>query len=183
MNKQNVIWILLVSFLACGLWGWAAEEKQEPEKPSETETGLQPRMLEPPTPRTRGASGDSSRPPAMDRPVPVRRTENRGRARMLAPEAAHQELIQELMEIKKLAEEEGATKTVEAIETLIKKRQDQYSQTIQEAQKRRLEMQRRIQERMKQRQMRAERQAVEQPRNQAEDQKQAGQTGKKEEEK
>lgn len=62
--------------------------------------------------------------------------------------SSHQELIQELLELKKVAQEENATKTVAAIEALIESKNALYKQEQIEQEQRREEFRKRMQERM-----------------------------------
>ena len=165
MTKKRLCLILLVLFLACGLLAWAAKEEQEsndrkPEVIKAPNEDMPERSVQ-----RRGPFEDPSmlrrRPEGIERPVPQGNREEVYRERMRNQEMAHKELVDELIEIKKIAEEEGASKTAEAIQKMIDKREQQYKLRIEEAQRRRLEMQKRIQERMKEREQRIERQAAE----------------------
>ena len=176
MKKKGMCWILLIAFLACGLWVWAAEEEQESnDRKPKVMKAPDEDMKGRPVPG-RGRFSDPSLlrrgPEGRERPVPSKSREELYRERMLSQGMTHKELIEELVEIKKIADEEGASKTAEAIQKLIDKREQQYKQRTEEMQKRRLEMQKRIQERMKEREQRTSRPAAgKDPEKQMNDQK------------
>lgn len=177
MKKQRILWSLLVVFLACGLLVYAAE--------SQPDTANQkPKVVRPPRPRVQDQTAPGTGEGMTEPPVPQRipgglvrpdssmSPQEGYRGQVMSQEMLHMELIKELTEIKKIADEEGAVKTSEAIQKLIDKRNLEYRQSIQAREKRRLEMQKRIEERMKARQQRT---AGPPPAKEADEQQPAGQ--------
>ena len=72
---------------------------------------------------------------------------------MMAKQAeTHRTALKELEDIKKIAEEEGATKTAEAIQALIDKKDADYKQNIEKFEKARAERAARVEQRLKERQ-------------------------------
>lgn len=138
MKKQGLKWIFSVLLLTCGLWVWAAEETQNTEEQKSKPAPMRaPRVRQPVIPNAAG------------------QPDARARGRMVSEEMSHQELIKELLDIKKIADEEGATKTSEAIQKMIEKRNEEYQKNMAEMLKRREQIQKQIEERMKARQQRA----------------------------
>lgn len=160
MKKESILGILAVVFLVCGLLVYAGETKPE-------SSDSEPKTIASPKPRVQDPSvsgtGEGMTDPALRRrlpdgivrPAPSMSPEERYRGQMLSQQQQHEALMKELTEIKKIAEEEGAEKTVEAIQKLIDKRTGEYQQSVQAMQKRRLEMQKRIEERIKAREQRS----------------------------
>jgi hypothetical protein len=95
---------------------------------------------------------DPNAPAATGRPAVQEQPRPQAQDPFLVMEKNHQELIGQLTEIKKMAEEEGASRTAGALQGLIDKRNEEYRKNVEEMQNRRMEMQRRIQERMSRRQ-------------------------------
>jgi hypothetical protein len=66
--------------------------------------------------------------------------------------AAHQQVIDELLAIKKLAEEENAPKTAAAIQAIIDKKNEEYKKGIEQMERQRRQRTEQIQQRMSERQ-------------------------------
>ncbi len=146
MKKQVLLLSFLAAFLLCGFLVYAAESKEAPKKKPSSSVPVKPSKPE-------GVINDPSLREKM--PAGRIRQETPGdpeaafRNRLHSQVEVHQELIRELTEIKKIAEEEGAEKTSEALQKLIDQRNETHRQRMLETQRRRLEAQKRIQERMK----------------------------------
>lgn len=153
MKKRNLIWFLPVTFLICGLWLQAEEQQAEPK--SQAIPARRPRMGQPARPRARVSMTDPNtqdRYPSRTGRLAMQEPSGRqAESPFLMQEKNHQELIGQLTEIKKMAEEEGASKTAQAIQQLIDKRNEEFKKNAEAIQKRQLEMQQRIQERMNRR--------------------------------
>jgi len=147
-------WFLGITalLLGLGIWVTAAEtetassdnkqqvEKQLPTRPIRLRERLQP--------RTRVSRSDPNAP--IPRPF-AREQMQPGTTPLAALETRHQELIAELTSILKLAQEENASKTAEAVQKLIDKHNAEYKQNLELLQQRRAEMQRRIEQRLRER--------------------------------
>jgi hypothetical protein len=72
---------------------------------------------------------------------------------MLAGRAqAHAEAMKELVDLKKLAEEENATKTAEAIQAMIDKKDAEYKKSVEQFERQRRERTEQLQQRLNERQ-------------------------------
>ncbi len=101
--------------------------------------------------------GDSSREAAvrdrMQRVTPPGRAadaagrEEMYRQRMAQQTETHRAGIKELLDIKKIAEEENATRTVEAIQNLIDKKNAEFRKNVEQVERARRERSQRLQER------------------------------------
>jgi hypothetical protein len=150
MKKQNLIWLLAIMFLTLGPDLTVAQEEVEP-KPLPAPV-RQRRMGEQPRPRARVSMTDPNAPVATGRLEVQDPSRRQPQDPFLVMEKNHRELIGQLTEIKKMAEEEGASKTAQAVQALIDMRNEEHRKTVEEMQNRRMEMQRRIQERISRRQ-------------------------------
>ncbi len=152
--KKNVLIVAgLVLFVMTGFVTAAEEEGAAEGARVRTRTVPAAREKKPPTPTaadarrerltSRGGRGQS--PTARDQMY----------REMLAKQGEkHREALKELEDIKKIAEEEGATKTAEAIQALIDKKDADYKQNIEKAEKARAERAERVEQRLKDRQAR-----------------------------
>ncbi len=145
--RKRWFWGISVLLFGLGIWTLAAET----ETPSSAE-GQRParpiRLREPIQPRPRVSMSDPNAP--IPRPV-IRERVQTDAAPLAAFEARHQELIGELTAVLKLAQEENAVKTAEAVQKLIDKHNAEYKQNLELMQQRRAEMQRRIEQRLRER--------------------------------
>lgn len=160
MDKHTLHFSVLVILTASGLCVSAAETKEKAETPKvSSATVSSPTAAEGADSVREGDEADFSRrgrsPAEMVRRTRQVDPEQRFLEQISLQSKEHIELINELTEIKKLAEEEGAEKTAEAIQKLIDKRNEEHRRQVQEMHRRRLDLQKRIQERMKTRQERA----------------------------
>ncbi len=120
MKTKVLVTLSLILFVMAGLV--KAEEKKtdagRKDRPGmKMHEMRRDRAPKAPDPRGRGRSGQSRE--QMIKDMQSRRNK------------VHQAALQELKDIKKLAEEEGATKTAEAIQKLIDKKDAEYKQEIQ----------------------------------------------------
>lgn len=129
------------------IWVGAAEITEPVREPSPL-PARQMRPRERLMPRTRVSRSDPNAP--LRRPQ-VQESMQPGTDPFLLLEARHQELTAELTAILKIAQEENAVKTAEALQKLIDKRQEEYKQNLERMQQRRAEMQRRIEQRLRER--------------------------------
>ncbi len=131
---------LAVWVLAAETTGPSREQSLLPARPMRARGRLEPRarvsMSDPNAPIPR-ASVRELLPPGTDP--------------LLALGVRHQEMTNELAAILKLAQEENAVKTAEALQKLIDKRNAEYKQNLELMQQRRAEMQRRIEQRLRER--------------------------------
>jgi hypothetical protein len=126
--KKVIIGVMVVVMLTCAVV-WAADQatQQAPVKsPAAQMRGRGP-----------GMPGPGGMQQAYDEMVKKR-------------EAEHQKGIAELEEIKKIAASEKATKTVEALQKMIDKRNADFKKSVEEAEKKRAEMQERIKQHQQQ---------------------------------
>lgn len=120
--------MLVVTGIVCLATGFAAAAEQ----PSSA-----PRRM----PERRAAA----RPGTVDREAAFRDMLS-GRAQ------AHAEVIKELTDLKKLAEEENATKTAAAIQAMIDKKNDEYKKSVEQFERQRRERAEQLQKRLSERQ-------------------------------
>lgn len=162
MKKLIGFWSMLVLFLVVGLWVYAAEPESASgnEKDVSAQTAADLVKAGQKTAATESSLREKS-PAGRIRRGASASPENAFEARISSRIKVHLELIGELTEIKKIAEEEGAEKTTKAIQDLIDKRNQEHQKSMQELQERRIQMKKRIEERMKARREQAEGQAIE----------------------
>ncbi|MEJ5258795.1 MAG: hypothetical protein WHS88_01240 [Anaerohalosphaeraceae bacterium] len=145
--KKRWFWGLSILLFGLGIWALAAET----ETPSSSE-GQRParpiRLREPIQPRPRVSMSDPNAP--IPRPT-IRERVQADAAPLAAIEARHQELIAELTAVLKLAQEENALKTAEAVQKLIDKHNAEYKRNLELIQQRRAEIQRRAEQRIRER--------------------------------
>ena len=131
MKRQ--LWILGISIAVLSLVAIAAEQQGTSESaPSDVKV----------PPRTRRPV-DSRRPTLP----PEQMEALRSRSLPMPGLAGHQQIIRELEEIKKVAQEENAVKTAEAIQNLIDKKNAEYKRMAAQQEKMRQQMQKRFEER------------------------------------
>jgi hypothetical protein len=134
--------------LFLGIWIWAIAEETQSSSSGEKPLPARPvRVRERFQPRPRVSMSDPNAPlprPAVQQP---RRAANP----FEALEARHQETIAELTAILKLAQEENAVKTAEAVQKLIDKQNAEYKQNLSRLQQRQAELQRRLEQRLRER--------------------------------
>lgn len=170
--KKRWFWGMAVLLLGFGIWVTAAET--EPASSDQKPLPARPiRLRERLQPRTRVSMSDPNAPtsrPAVQEQMPSNPNP------LAALETRHQEWIAELTSILKLAQEENAVKTAEAVQKLIDKHNAEYKQNLERLQQRQAEMQRRIEQRLRER--RQSGRTVPRP-NQAAEQKEENQSSSK----
>lgn len=102
-----------------------------------------------------GQSRDAAVRERLQRTAPAGRMDAAGREQMRTQAIArqteaHRAQIQELLDIKKIAEEENATRTAEAIQKLIDKKNAEYQKNIEQVERLRRERAARLQRRSEQ---------------------------------
>jgi hypothetical protein len=102
--------------------------------------------------RQEGQSQDTAARQRPQRTAPAGRMDAAGREQMLKQRMvqqaeAHRAKIQELLDIKKIAEEENATKTADAIQKLIDKKNAEYQKNVDQVEQIRQERAARLQRR------------------------------------
>jgi hypothetical protein len=107
--------------------------------------GLAAAAEQPSAPQRMPERTSLARPGAVDREAAFRD--------MLAGRAqAHAEVMKELVDLKKLAEEENATKTAEAIQAMIDKKDGEYKKSVEQFERQRRERAEQLQKRLSERQ-------------------------------
>ena len=132
MKAKKLAGLILALFVISGFVFAEAEKVKKAEKMEKTEA----QQLDP---KTRSMPRRGSRP---DRSQMLRE-------RMEKQMKVHKAALKELEDIKKIAEEEGATKTAEALQKLIDKKDAQFKKNLQKFEKARKERALKLQERTK----------------------------------
>ena len=151
MKPQNLRRIFLVLYFLFGL-GLAAAQT-EPEFLPQRIPAPKRHIGEQTRPRVRRSMSDPNAPPAAVRTMAAGAMQQEAHNRLLEWEKNRQKLIGQLAEIKKLAQEEGASKTAAALQELIDQQNKELQKDTEELQNRRMEMQKRYQERIIRRQL------------------------------
>ena len=132
MRKRKLAGLILGIFVISGFVFAEAEKAKESEEVKKTDVKQM-------NPRSRSMVPRGSRP---DRSQMLRE-------RMQKQMEVHQAALKELADIKKIAEEEGATKTAEALQKLIDKKDAKFKENLQKFEKARRDRALKLQEKAK----------------------------------
>ena len=121
----------------------AGSEKVKPEAVKKAEKQDVPEVLKIDARKGMRSAEDKERQPMDPEERFKKSIENRRKA--------HQEEVDKLVAIKKIADEENATKTAAALQTLIDEMNAKFEKQIKDAEQQRIEMQKRSKERLEQR--------------------------------
>ena len=148
MKIKNVLFLTCTALIAVAAIAIAAEEAEKTATPAQTQQRLQRPMpgrgpVAAPGERGRGMA-DPNAPAAGNR-------EDILREAMARRMEVHRQEIAKIEAIVKIAEEEKATKTVEALKALIAEKDKEVKDQVEQAERRRMEMQQRLQERLSER--------------------------------
>ena len=151
--KRLMAILVVLSVAACAVIAYAADEQtQDEQKPARTRQGRpgaergRPDASELEAQRPMRGRGPIDDPAARGRGPEDRPMQNMQQLQKKQLE----ELVKELEAVKKIAEEEKATKTVEAIQQLIDKKNAEFKNRQAEMEKRRAEMMERMRQRQEQ---------------------------------
>lgn len=137
--KKVMIGAAMVVMLTCAVVVWAADETGATKAQTPQTTGA-PSAPRGPAAQMRG------RGPAMPGPGGMQQAYEEFTKKR---EDEHKKAIAELEEIRKIAESEKATKTVAALQKMIDFKNAEFKKSVEEAEKKRAEMQQRMEQRQK----------------------------------
>ena len=137
-NRWVSVGLILFIVTAGVLWAQAQEEGKKDTQVTEQKT-TQP---EKGSPRQRRTDPSAARRRTVDR-------QQMYQERAARQSEMHRASLKELEDIKKIAEEEGATRTVEAIQQLMDKKNAEFKKGIEQAERTRRERAAQMQERIK----------------------------------
>lgn len=145
MKTRNILLLSCICVAAIAALVFAQEEPRPRSAPQRGAGQMQQRQA--PARGAVGAPGERGRGPVADPNLPAAR-EDVLREAMARRMQVHQQEIAKLEAIVKIAEAEDATKTVEALKALIAEKDKEAKEQVEQAERRRLEMQQRLQERL-----------------------------------
>ncbi len=143
--KKVIIGAAMAVVLTCAVVVWAADETGATKEQVQKESQLQQAPNKAPGLPTREQM--RGRGPVMPG---LGGQQQAYEEFMKKREEEHKKGIAELEEIRKIAESEKATKTVEALQKMIDKKNADFKKNVEEAEKKRAEMQQRIEQRQQQ---------------------------------
>lgn len=143
--KKVIIGAAMAVVLTCAVVVWAADETGATKERVQKESQLQQAPNRGPGLPTREQM--RGRGPGMPGPGGMQQAYEEF---MKKREDEHKKAIAELEEIRKIAESEKAPKTVEALQKMIDFKNAEFKKSVEEAEKKRVEMQERIQQRQQQ---------------------------------
>ncbi len=137
--KKVFVGLMVVVMLTYAAAVWAADESQAKKE----QTPPQPQVQGPRPPREPGM-GMRGRGPTVQGPAGMQQAYEEMQKRR---EEEHKKAIAELEEIKKIAESEKATKTVEALQKMIDKKNADFKKSTEDMEKRRTERMEQVRQR------------------------------------
>ncbi len=136
-TRKAIGWVLAVCFISALVMAETSTEKEAGQKRKGADVSA-PRQRDGGVPRV----SPSRRGPSMDR--------QQAYQEMLAKRVdSHKQALAELEGIKKIAEEENATRTVEALQKMIDKKDAEFKQKMEQFERQRRERSKRVQQRTK----------------------------------